>query len=86
MGPTNLGKPEEVVEKMTKELKKRNEAKKEEMLSAFDKPQPLKRKYNKLGRNELCYCGSGKKWKHCHMKAEAQFVNELERKKDGSTS
>ena len=20
----------------------------------------------KLGRNELCYCGSGKKYKHCH--------------------
>ncbi|NAT40659.1 hypothetical protein CU661_30625, partial [Pseudomonas syringae pv. actinidifoliorum] len=20
----------------------------------------------KLGRNELCWCGSGKKFKHCH--------------------
>ncbi len=24
----------------------------------------------KTGRNELCHCGSGKKYKHCHMKAE----------------
>jgi preprotein translocase subunit SecA len=23
-----------------------------------------------LGRNDLCYCGSGKKYKHCHMKAD----------------
>ncbi|MBI1878858.1 MAG: preprotein translocase subunit SecA, partial [Chloroflexi bacterium] len=22
------------------------------------------------GRNDLCYCGSGKKYKHCHMKAD----------------
>jgi len=24
------------------------------------------RNEQKLGRNELCYCGSGKKYKHCH--------------------
>jgi len=23
-----------------------------------------------LGRNEPCWCGSGKKYKHCHMKAD----------------
>jgi preprotein translocase subunit SecA len=23
-----------------------------------------------LGRNDLCYCGSGKKYKHCHMKTD----------------
>lgn len=48
--------------------------------------KPLKRKYNKIGRNELCFCGSGKKWKHCHMKAHQDKVNELERKDNGSTS
>ena len=21
---------------------------------------------SKLGRNDPCFCGSGKKWKHCH--------------------
>jgi preprotein translocase subunit SecA len=24
----------------------------------------------KVGRNEPCYCGSGKKFKHCHGKVE----------------
>ena len=32
------------------------------------KPLPFKRKQKKLGRNEPCYCGSGKKFKHCHGK------------------
>ena len=26
-------------------------------------PEP---KNKKIGRNDLCWCGSGKKWKHCH--------------------
>ena len=30
--------------------------------------QPFVRGERKLGRNELCYCGSGKKFKHCHGK------------------
>lgn len=29
------------------------------------KPKPVIRE-NKIGRNEKCYCGSGKKYKHCH--------------------
>jgi preprotein translocase subunit SecA len=28
------------------------------------------RNEQKLGRNELCYCGSGKKFKHCHGKID----------------
>lgn len=24
----------------------------------------------KLGRNDLCHCGSGKKYKNCHMNSE----------------
>jgi preprotein translocase subunit SecA len=27
------------------------------------------------GRNDLCYCGSGKKYKHCHMKSDAMGGN-----------
>ncbi len=30
--------------------------------------QPFKRDYPKLGRNDPCWCGSGKKFKHCHGK------------------
>ena len=28
----------------------------------------LKRAYPKTGKNALCPCGSGKKYKHCHMR------------------
>jgi len=30
--------------------------------------QPYVRKEKKLGRNEPCWCGSGKKFKQCHGK------------------
>jgi preprotein translocase subunit SecA len=30
--------------------------------------QPFRREGPKLGRNEPCWCGSGKKFKHCHGK------------------
>jgi len=30
--------------------------------------QPFVRKGRKIGRNEPCPCGSGKKYKHCHGK------------------
>jgi len=30
------------------------------------KPQPFQRAIGKVGRNEPCPCGSGKKYKHCH--------------------
>lgn len=33
------------------------------------KPETIRRTHKKLGRNEPCYCGSGKKYKHCHGKA-----------------
>ncbi len=31
-------------------------------------PQPIERQYPKVGRNDPCPCGSGKKYKHCHGK------------------
>jgi preprotein translocase subunit SecA len=33
-----------------------------------DQHQPFVRKERKIGRNEPCYCGSGKKFKQCHGK------------------
>ncbi len=30
------------------------------------KPQPIRRDQPKVGRNDPCPCGSGKKYKHCH--------------------
>ena len=34
------------------------------------KPKTIKRSARKVGRNEPCPCGSGKKFKHCHMGRE----------------
>jgi len=30
--------------------------------------QPYKRQTSKIGRNDMCPCGSGKKYKHCCIK------------------
>ena len=32
--------------------------------------EPIKRTGAKLGRNDPCWCGSGKKWKKCHYPEE----------------
>jgi len=34
--------------------------------SAAKKPAPIKRSDPKIGRNDPCFCGSGKKYKNCH--------------------
>ena len=34
--------------------------------------QTVRRRHPKLGRNDPCFCGSGKKYKHCHGAAEKQ--------------
>jgi preprotein translocase subunit SecA len=35
---------------------------------AAEKVQPTVRHTQKVGRNDPCPCGSGKKYKHCHGK------------------
>jgi preprotein translocase subunit SecA len=32
--------------------------------------QPAKRSATAAGRNDPCWCGSGKKYKHCHMRTD----------------
>ena len=32
----------------------------------FGKREPIP----KLGRNDICWCGSGKKYKHCHLDSD----------------
>ncbi|HRA66368.1 MAG TPA: SEC-C metal-binding domain-containing protein, partial [Caldilinea sp.] len=34
------------------------------------KPQTMRKSGPELGRNDLCWCGSGKKYKSCHMKSD----------------
>ncbi|MCL2304243.1 MAG: SEC-C metal-binding domain-containing protein [Planctomycetaceae bacterium] len=36
--------------------------------NANRKPEPIRNLGPKLGRNDPCHCGSGKKYKNCHMK------------------
>ncbi len=33
-------------------------------------PEPMRRAQQKIGRNDLCWCGSGKKYKVCHEKID----------------
>jgi preprotein translocase subunit SecA len=35
-------------------------------VAVLEKPQPFVRPGQKVGRNDPCPCGSGKKYKHCH--------------------
>jgi preprotein translocase subunit SecA len=54
------------------ELKRRQEAELEMRLRAHQNAKAaaekgeLRRSPNKVGRNDPCPCGSGKKYKHCH--------------------
>ena len=32
------------------------------------KPEPIRNRGDRVGRNDPCPCGSGKKYKNCHMK------------------
>ena len=37
-------------------------------VAVLEKAQPFVRGGQKVGRNDPCPCGSGKKYKHCHGK------------------
>jgi preprotein translocase subunit SecA len=38
------------------------------------KPEPIRNTKDRVGRNDPCPCGSGKKYKNCHMRQEAANV------------
>ena len=40
------------------------------------------RKMIRVGRNDLCPCGSGKKYKDCHINDGEVFLDKLTRKED----
>ena len=43
---------------------------------------PLPRHVKKVGRNDPCVCGSGKKYKDCHEKDGEVFLEKLAREED----
>jgi preprotein translocase subunit SecA len=64
----------ETAEAMPKNVQYQHAAYDEEVAEAesdvavAERPQPFVRGANKVGRNDPCPCGSGKKYKHCHGK------------------
>ncbi len=36
------------------------------------RPSPARKSAIEVGRNDPCWCGSGKKYKHCHAKSDAK--------------
>jgi len=42
----------------------------QQAVAAAAKPAPLKRDKPKVGRNDPCWCGSGKKYKQCHLRSD----------------
>lgn len=61
-----------ITENADKELETLEEAiqNKRDMVKMIQnmKPKTMKREHKKIGRNELCPCGSGKKYKNCCLK------------------
>jgi len=55
----------EEVEKKVKEKRKKRRYVAHRGEEEQPKPQTVRRKGRKIGRNEPCPCGSGKKYKHC---------------------
>ena len=43
---------------------------------------PVPRHVTKVGRNDPCLCGSGKKYKDCHESEGSAFLEKLAREKD----
>jgi uncharacterized protein YchJ len=41
------------------------------ILDRFFNNKPAEKKKDELGRNEVCWCGSGKKYKRCHLEEDA---------------
>ena len=47
-----------------------------EMPEREKKQQTVRRDHPKLGRNDKCWCGSGKKYKNCHMQSDLEKERE----------
>ncbi|MCZ2100604.1 MAG: preprotein translocase subunit SecA [Chitinophagales bacterium] len=55
LSKVRMNREEEAIRKAAEGVSQKNE-----------KPETFKRTEDKIGRNDLCPCGSGKKYKHCH--------------------
>ena len=55
--------------------KRRSKLQAKEMMRSFSVSEP--RRVIRVGRNELCPCGSGKKYKDCHAEQGEIFLQRL---------
>ncbi len=60
--------------------KKRSKLQTKEMMRSFSVSES--RRVIRVGRNELCPCGSGKKYKDCHSAQGEVFLQRLTRQRD----
>ena len=63
-------------ERQTQQKKGKRQPQKERTQGDGAKTEPIKRDKTKVGRNDPCPCGSGKKYKKCHGKDEAESASE----------
>lgn len=65
--PFNFVAEPKIVEKMQALIQQKKEEAEERARLASMPKQPYRREEPRVGRNDLCPCGSGKKYKKCHM-------------------
>ena len=66
-----------VVQKEEHEMRRRRERDLVFSAPAKEAPEPVKRAAAKVGRNDPCPCGSGKKYKKCHGAGSAQEAGKV---------
>jgi preprotein translocase subunit SecA len=69
---TNLWRVDPVVRQGQEEMRKSRQRDLTYSAPAKEAPQPEKRATGRVGRNDPCPCGSGKKYKKCHGSEEGQ--------------
>lgn len=85
------GMSEEEIQKKFDELEilwKENQTKKLESMTSVEQKEyftnmirqgkPYIRKVNKIGRNDICFCGSNKKYKNCCMDQFEDYIEHSE--------
>ena len=65
---TNIERQREAEEAQRRAAESAGRAQRQGQQQVIEKPKTFKRAEKKIGRNEPCPCGSGKKYKQCHGK------------------
>ncbi len=55
------------------------------LLDKLFRPKPPKSAVN-LGRNDMCWCGSGKKYKKCHFQSDQEHFSRMRNERGSATA